>query len=42
MRPGREPAGYLDWLKRQDPVIAWDDKGNAPSLESETDWIRAG
>ena len=40
--PGREPAGYLDWLKRQDPVIAWDDKGNAPSLESETDWIRAG
>ena len=40
--PGREPAGYLDWLKRQDPVIVWDDKTNAPLLETETDWIRAG
>ena len=40
--PGREPAGYLDWLKRQDPVIVWDDKGNAPSLQTEADWIRAG
>lgn len=40
--PGREPAGYLDWLKRQDPVIVWDDKGSAPSLQTEADWIRAG
>ena len=40
--PGREPAGYLDWLKRQDPVIVWDDKGNAPPLQSDADWIRAG
>jgi hypothetical protein len=40
--PGREPAGYLDWLKQQDPVIVWDDKGNAPSVQSEADWIRAG
>jgi hypothetical protein len=39
---GREPAGYLDWLKRQDPVIVWDDKGNAPSLQTEADWIGAG
>ena len=40
--PGREPAGYLNWLKQQDPVIVWDDKGNAPSLQTEADWIRAG
>ena len=40
--PGREPAGYLDWLKRQDPVIVWDDTGHAPSLQTERDWIRAG
>ena len=39
---GREPAGYLDWLKRQDPAIVWDDRGNAPSLLNESDWIRAG
>jgi cytochrome c551/c552 len=39
---GREPAGYLDWLKRQDPAIVWDDRGNAPSLQNESDWIRAG
>jgi hypothetical protein len=40
--PGREPDGYLDWLKRQNPVIVWDDRGNAPPLRSEADWIRAG
>jgi hypothetical protein len=40
--PGRGPAGYLDWLKQQEPVIVWDDKGNAPSLQTEADWIRAG
>ena len=40
--PGREPAGYLDWLKQQEPVIVWDDKGNAPPLQSDADWIRAG
>lgn len=40
--PGREPAGYLDWLKQRDPVIVWDDRGRAPSLQTEADWIRAG
>ncbi len=40
--PGREPAGYMDWLKQQEPVVVWDDKGNAPSLEMEVDRIRAG
>jgi hypothetical protein len=39
---GREPAGYMDWLKRQDPVVLWDDAGHAPPLQSEADWIRAG
>jgi hypothetical protein len=40
--PGREPRGYLDWLKQQEPVIVWDDKGQAPPLATEADWIKAG
>jgi hypothetical protein len=40
--PGHEPAGYMDWLKQQEPVILWDDQGHAPALASESDWIRAG
>lgn len=40
--PGHEPAGYLDWLKRQEPVILWDDKGHRPPLKTQKDWIRAG
>jgi len=40
--PGREPAGYFDWLKRQEPEIAWDDAGHRPPLETDADWIRAG
>lgn len=36
--PGREPAGYLDWLKQQAPESAFD----ASTLTTETDWIRAG
>lgn len=40
--PGHEPPGYLDWLKRQDPQIVWDDKGHAPPLRNEGDWIKAG
>ena len=39
---GHEPAGYIDWLKQQEPVVLWDDKGHAPALTSEADWIRAG
>ena len=39
---GREPQGYLDWLKRQKPVVVWDDAGTAPVLETEADWVRAG
>ena len=40
--PDREPAGYLEWLKQQEPVILWDDHGHAPPLRTEADWIRAG
>jgi hypothetical protein len=40
--PGHEPAGYLDWLKQQEPVILWDDKGHHPPLNTEADWIKAG
>jgi hypothetical protein len=36
--PGREPAGYMDWLKKQAPEVAFD----ASSLKTEDDWIKAG
>lgn len=37
--PGHEPSGYLDWLKQQEPVILWDDKGHAPPLKTEYQYI---
>ena len=40
--PGREPPGYIDRLKRQEPVILWDDHGHHPPLNTREDWIRAG
>ena len=40
--PGREPAGYMEWLKKQDPLIVWDDASHKPKLETEADWIKAG
>ena len=39
---GHEPVGYLESLKQKDPIIYWDDKGHAPPLETDADWIRAG
>lgn len=36
--PGREPAGYLDWLKQQEPEIVFD----LSKLKTEEDWIKAG
>jgi len=33
---------YMDWLKRQEPEILWDDKAHAPPLKTEEDWIKAG
>src|ERR1700742_4749379 len=40
--PGREPAGYMTWLKKQEPVVLWDDAGQKPPLKTEADWIKAG
>jgi hypothetical protein len=36
--PDKEPAGYFDWLKQQQPEIAFD----ATKLKTEEDWIKAG
>jgi hypothetical protein len=40
--PDREPQGYGDWLRQQDPIVLWDDGAHRPPLETEADWIRAG
>ena len=40
--PGHEPPGYMDWLKQQEPVIIWDEKGHAPQLNNQSDWVNAG
>ena len=37
-RPGREPAGYMDWLRRQEPQAAFD----ASQLKTHEDWVNAG
>jgi mono/diheme cytochrome c family protein len=36
--PGREPAGYFEWLRQQEPEVTFD----ASTLKTESDWIRAG
>ncbi len=36
--PGREPAGYIDWLKGQEPRPLVD----VSSLKTEADWLAAG
>jgi mono/diheme cytochrome c family protein len=36
--PDREPAGYIEWLRQQEPEIVF----NASTLTTESDWIRAG
>lgn len=36
--PGKEPPGYLEWLKQQEPETAFD----VSRLKTEADWIRAG
>ena len=36
--PDKEPPGYLDWLRRQEPKIILD----FAELRTEADWIRAG
>jgi hypothetical protein len=36
--PGREPGHYLEWLREQEPQVAFE----PAQLRSEDDWIRAG
>jgi hypothetical protein len=40
--PGHEPPGYVEWLKRQEPLIVWDDAGHRPPLQTQAEWIKAG
>jgi hypothetical protein len=37
-RPGRGPAGYMEWLRRQDPQVSFD----ASNLKTGEDWVAAG
>ncbi len=37
-RPDKEPPGYMEWLKQQEPEIAFD----SSKLKTKEDWIRAG
>jgi hypothetical protein len=36
--PSKEPSGYIDWLKRQEPQVAFD----ATNLNTPADWMAAG
>ena len=36
--PDRQPAGYAEWLKNQEPEVAFD----ASTLKTQEDWIKAG
>jgi hypothetical protein len=36
--PSRQPAGYMEWLKNQEPEIAFD----PAKLTTPADWIKAG
>ena len=36
--PSKEPAGYLDWLREQEPQLVFD----SSQLRTEADWISAG
>jgi hypothetical protein len=36
--PGKEPLGYEEWLKQQEPETVFD----ASQLKTEADWIKAG
>lgn len=36
--PDREPSGYMDWLRRQEPEIAFDPN----QLKQHEDWVSAG
>ena len=36
--PGKEPKGYYEWLRKQQPEIIF----NAANVKTEADWIKAG
>ncbi len=36
--PGKEPPGYMDWLRQQEPEVAFD----PAKLKTEADWTKAG
>lgn len=36
--PKREPAGYMEWLKQQEPQVAFD----PARLKTQADWVQAG
>jgi len=40
--PGKEPPGYLDWLKQQEPEIVPETVFDPAQLKTEADWIKAG
>jgi len=40
--PDKEPPGYRNWLRQQEPVVLWDDGAHRPKLVTEEDWIKAG
>ena len=40
--PDKEPRGYREWIRRQEPVVLWDDGPHRPRLATEADWIKAG
>jgi len=40
--PDKEPPGYRDWLREQEPTVLWGDGAHRPKLETEEDWIKAG
>ncbi len=37
-RPDKEPPGYMEWLKQQEPQVAFD----SSKLRTKEDWIKAG
>src|SRR5262245_48051637 len=40
--PDYEPAGYCDWLLKQEPIVLWGEGAHRPALDTEEDWIDAG
>jgi hypothetical protein len=40
--PSREPAGYWEWLQKQEPVTLWDDMNHRPALAGDASWVKSG